>query len=167
LTKSSVQITVLKESQPDALLGEVEAIVSQVRERAYQLYDARGHGSGRDWDDWLEAEHQVIWHPSADLTETEREYVLSVTVPGVEPGDIQVTGSPNEIAIRAESLHQVESGLRVHCQEFGGKRLFRRFELPGAVDPNRMTATLDKGILTVTAAKVTQAMARTDNAGVG
>jgi HSP20 family molecular chaperone IbpA len=37
--------------------------------------------------------------------------------------------------------------------EFGSKRLFRQYRLPMAVDVNEVRATLDKGILTVSARK--------------
>ena len=31
----------------------------QIRQRAYELYEARGRGEGHDLDDWLQAEAEV------------------------------------------------------------------------------------------------------------
>jgi len=31
----------------------------QIRTRAYQLYEARGHEDGHDQEDWLEAEAEI------------------------------------------------------------------------------------------------------------
>lgn len=31
----------------------------QIRQRAYELYEARGRGEGHDLDDWLQAETEV------------------------------------------------------------------------------------------------------------
>ncbi|MGO9433256.1 MAG: DUF2934 domain-containing protein [Terracidiphilus sp.] len=36
-----------------------EQIEKQIRQRAYELYEARGRGSGYDFDDWLLAEAEV------------------------------------------------------------------------------------------------------------
>jgi len=38
----------------------VKSSSEQVARRAYELFLARGAGHGRDLDDWLEAERQVI-----------------------------------------------------------------------------------------------------------
>ncbi len=32
----------------------------RIRERAYEIYDARGRGPGHELDDWLEAERQIL-----------------------------------------------------------------------------------------------------------
>ena len=31
-----------------------------VERRAYELYEQRGHEEGRDWDDWLQAEREML-----------------------------------------------------------------------------------------------------------
>jgi hypothetical protein len=31
-----------------------------VERRAYELYEQRGREDGRDWDDWLQAEREVL-----------------------------------------------------------------------------------------------------------
>jgi hypothetical protein len=31
----------------------------QIRQRAYELYEARGRGDGHDMEDWLEAEAEI------------------------------------------------------------------------------------------------------------
>jgi len=40
--------------------------------------------------------------------------------------------------------------------EFSGKKLFRRLDLPSEIDVNKVTASLDKGILEIDAPKATQ-----------
>lgn len=36
-----------------------ESSEEQIRRRAYQLYEARGHADGHDLEDWLEAEAEI------------------------------------------------------------------------------------------------------------
>src|SRR5678816_3565677 len=31
-----------------------------IERRAYKLYEQRGHEDGRDWDDWLQAERELL-----------------------------------------------------------------------------------------------------------
>jgi hypothetical protein len=31
----------------------------EVQRRAYELYEQRGREDGHDWDDWLQAEHEL------------------------------------------------------------------------------------------------------------
>jgi hypothetical protein len=33
---------------------------SKIRERAYQLYEVRGRDPGKDEQDWLQAEHEIL-----------------------------------------------------------------------------------------------------------
>lgn len=38
---------------------EAESSEERIRERAYELYEARGRGDGHDLEDWLEAEAEI------------------------------------------------------------------------------------------------------------
>jgi len=44
------------ESKPDNLSRE---LLEKIRQRAYELYEARGREEGRDFDDWLQAEAEI------------------------------------------------------------------------------------------------------------
>jgi len=47
----------------------MEDVQQKIRQRAYELYELRGRADGRDFDDWIEAELEVIGKasiPSAD-----------------------------------------------------------------------------------------------------
>ena len=40
----------------------IECIVDLIRERAYQLFEARGRQQGHELDDWLQAEREIKHH---------------------------------------------------------------------------------------------------------
>ncbi len=42
------------------------ALHRRIAERAYQLFELRGHSHGSDVDDWLRAEHEIraAWRPT-------------------------------------------------------------------------------------------------------
>jgi HSP20 family molecular chaperone IbpA len=63
---------------------------------------------------------------------------------------------PDALVIQADATHTHEgkSGDVCFC-EFSEKKLFRRLQLPASVDVDKVTASVDKGILEVTAPKAT------------
>ena len=40
----------------------IESIADLIRQRAYQLFEARGRRQGHDLDDWLQAEREIKHH---------------------------------------------------------------------------------------------------------
>ena len=134
-----------------ALLAKMEKAAEAIRLRAFDHFLQRGSGSGGDLDDWLQAERELIWPPSAEMTENDKGVTLRVQAPGLEPGNIQVTATPDSILIQGEVSHRhEESNGKVCFCEFGEK-LFRRFDLPQPNEVDKVSATLDKGILQIVA----------------
>jgi len=50
------------ELEPDATSCVVRWLPHLIRERAYQLFEARGRQSGHEVEDWLQAEREVKRH---------------------------------------------------------------------------------------------------------
>jgi HSP20 family protein len=144
------------ETTPQTLLEEVGAITDSIRKRAFDLFQNRNGENGSDVDDWLQAERDVVWSPASELVDDEKEFRARLALPGFDAKDIQVSAMPDALVIRAEATHTHEgkSGNVCFC-EFSGKKLFRRLDLPEAVDVDKVTASVDKGILQVTAPKAT------------
>lgn len=148
-------ISIARIHDPDEGLATVLALTEQhledVRHRAFDYFQERGRSVGNDWEDWLRAERKVLWSPRAEMFENTFAFVLRVAVPGFSPKSIQVTATPQALLIQGTEPHQ-HQGLdtRLHFCEFG-QRLFRRFDLPAAIDPGTVSATLDKGVLEILA----------------
>jgi hypothetical protein len=45
---------------PATAAGDPQELEDQIRERAYELYEARGREDGHDLDDWLLAEEEIM-----------------------------------------------------------------------------------------------------------
>ena len=152
---SKVSIERIREPETGAmsLFAEMETIANAIRGRAFNHFLGRGGIFGSDLDDWLRAERELIWSPGAEMTENNKEVTLRVQAPGFEPGDIKITATPDSMLIEAETSHKhEESDGKVHFCEFTRKSI-RRFDLPEAIDVDKVSATLDKGILQIVAAK--------------
>ena len=47
-------------SDPPRTIPDPTMLEEQIRPRAYALYEARGRRHGRDLDDWLQAEAEIL-----------------------------------------------------------------------------------------------------------
>jgi HSP20 family molecular chaperone IbpA len=152
------QVTVEKcrtpEAIPQALLERIEAITDSIRQRAFGLFQNRNGRDGSDLDDWLQAERDVVSSPVSELVDEEQELRARIALPGFDAKDIQVSAMPGALIIQADAAHTHEEkkGNVCFC-EFSQKKLFRKLDLPAPIDVDGIKASLDKGILMVTAPK--------------
>jgi HSP20 family protein len=145
------------ETTPKTLLEQVKAITDSIRQQAFNRFQNRNGRNGSDVDDWLEAERDLVWSPASELVDEEKEFRARIALPGFDAKDIQVSAMPDALVIQADATHTHEgkSGEVCFC-EFSEKKLFRRLDLPALIDVDKVSASLDKGILQVTAPKTTR-----------
>lgn len=144
------------ETLPQRLLEKAQDITEAIKQRAFDLFRSRDGRHGSDLNDWLQAEREMVWSPASELVEDEKAFRATIAVPGFDAKDIQVSALPDALVIEAEASHTHEEKNENVCFcEFSGKQLFRRLDLPAPVDVDKVTASLDKGILQVTAPKTT------------
>ena len=141
---------------PQTFLQRLEAITESIRKQAFLISQHRCGGIGSDVDDWLQAEREVVLSPTSELVDDEEEFRARIALPGFDAKDIQVSAMPDALVIHADAnhTHEGERGDVRFC-EFSGKTLFRRLELPAPIEVDKVSASLDKGILKVTAPKKT------------
>jgi HSP20 family molecular chaperone IbpA len=131
---------------PESLVTKLETITERIRERAYALFENLAGGSAVDH--WLQAERELLLTPQAELIEKEGRFDIRVAALGFRSHDISVTIMPDAVIVFAESSHQHDDDdEQVHLCEFGSKLLYRRFELPKAIDVEHVKVKLDDGIL--------------------
>lgn len=139
---------------PRTFLDHIRDLTDTIRQRAFGLFQRRHNGNGSDLEDWLQAERDLIWSPPAELLDEEKDFRIRLALPGFDARDIDVTAVPDEVVVQAGSTHTHEGTEgEVRFCEFSDKKLFRRIALPGSVDVNRVSASLEKGVLQVTAPK--------------
>jgi HSP20 family protein len=102
------------------------------------------------------------WVPPLDVRETDDRFELSLDLPGIDPDGVNVSFEDGMLTItgrrdfaeenRGETWHRIERGFGTFA---------RSVRLPRTADPDRIEATYDKGVLTITVPKVEAAKART------
>jgi HSP20 family protein len=82
-------------------------------------------------------------------------------LPGVNPDDVRLSLESNILTIRGEKKHdQEESNERVHRFERTYGMFERTFALPNTVDPEKIEARYENGVLLVTIPKAERAKPR-------
>jgi HSP20 family protein len=101
------------------------------------------------------------WIPAVDILEEKDRFVLRADVPGVEPGDIDVSmdhGVLNVSGERRAVPRTDEAGVQRIERATG--RFFRHFTLPETADAEGITAKCSNGILEVSIPKMPEVQAR-------
>lgn len=142
------------EAQPAKIVEKVQDLFDRVQKRAYELFLARGSNEGSDLDDWFKAERELVFAPPAQLKETAEGYELEFATPGFSAGELNVTAAADSIVVEGKTEKRSE-GKEDGYQftEFNSQDLFRRLPLPAVIDTDHVYASLDNGILKITAKK--------------
>ena len=154
----TVQKVAKTEDRSLPIFKETEELLRQIRERAFGLSIARGRRWASALQDWLAAEREFCW-PAAELLERDKDFVLSVALPGFEPGNIVVTVTPRELIVHAklETAAESKKEEQVVWSDFRTNDVYRRIELARDIDVNKVSASLKNGLLKVVAAKLEKA----------
>lgn len=154
MAQVAIQKCKSKETVSRDLLAQMESLADSIKQRAYSLFQQRNGGFGSELDDWLRAERDLTWSPAAELVEQDGRYEAKIALPGLDAKEVQVSALPDALIIKADSKHSHEGkngGVRF-C-EFSENQLFRRLDLPMPIDVDKVSASLDKGMLQVIAPK--------------
>lgn len=90
-----------------------------------------------------------------DVFESESEYTIDATLPGVKPEDVKVSATSDTITIRAaikREARDTQEGAYVRRERREGE-ITRSIMLASPIDPERISAHYEHGALRLTAAK--------------
>jgi HSP20 family protein len=144
-----------------SVFDEIDRMHDRVMRRAYDIFTSNGGLFGKDFDDWMQAERELVWRPAVELTEKDDTLYLEVAAPGVDPKELDVEVTPDDILIRADVHHEhKEKKGEVYVCEFAHGNLFRSIHLPKKIDPEKVKAEFKNGLLTLNAPVAEEARAK-------
>lgn len=101
------------------------------------------------------------WLPPVDVFEDKEGIKLTAELPGVKAEDVKISLENQTLTLRGEKKQIAEETVeKVHRYERSYGSFERTFTLPSTVDSERIQATFEDGILTVTLPKVEKAKPR-------
>jgi HSP20 family protein len=93
---------------------------------------------------------KLEWSPSADISETDKEYLIRAELPAVKKEDVKVTVDGGMITIEGERKQQKEEkGEKFHRVESLYGNFTRSFSLPEDIDIEGIRCEDKDGVLTV------------------
>lgn len=95
-----------------------------------------------------------VWNPRVDISETEDEFVITAEIPGAKKEDLKVTVKDNVLTLQGEKRQEKETkeaDYHVVERRFGS--FLRSFTLPAGIEPDKIKARYEDGILRVTLPK--------------
>jgi HSP20 family protein len=154
----------VQKKERESLWDELQKMEDRVMKRAYDIFRGNGSIFGNDLDNWLTAERELVWKPAIELTEKNNQFEIKVAVAGIDPKDINVEVTPDDLLVKGETkTEKTEEKGQVHTSEFQAGSLFRSVHLPKKIDPNKVTAEIKNGLLTIIAPVAEEAKARKVN----
>jgi HSP20 family protein len=98
--------------------------------------------------------------PSMEVTETDKELVITAELPGLERKDVDISLEDNVLTIRGEKKSETspdDKNKNVHVSERSYGVFYRVLELPSGIDPSSVQATMSNGVLKITIPKPARA----------
>lgn len=135
-----------------ATLGAFGPIL-QLHREIDRLFDEafRGFGFPANYPGGAQPPWGVALRPAVDIQESEREYRISVELPGVDEKDLEVTLADDVLVIRGEKRQQQEhADGQLHWVERSYGTFQRSLNLPGDANQDSIKATFKGGVLTLT-----------------
>jgi HSP20 family protein len=103
--------------------------------------------SGRGEDKDITAS---TWAPSVDIYETEGELVLTAEIPGIAEKDVEIKVEDNTLTLKGERKFEKETKEEnYHRIERSYGSFYRSFTLPNSVDPDKIHAEHENGVLKI------------------
>jgi len=98
----------------------------------------------------------IGWMPAMEITEKNEALVVTAELPGISNKDVEITLEDGVLSIRGEKKEEKREGepeSRYHMWERRYGSFQRAFTLPKAVDPEKIKAQFENGVLTITLPK--------------
>ena len=119
--------------------------------------------------DWLpmlrsfttEAPEDLARTPLTDIRETDKEYLLTLEMPGVDKKDISVSVENEQLIISGgvERTEKTEEQGLIR-KEIRSSHFRRTFHMNSAIDQDKIKARLENGVLTVSLPKAEKAIGK-------
>lgn len=133
-----------------------------IRDQFDRMFDNMMRGWPTTWRDAPRLDMGGFdFAPRVDTAETDTAYELTAELPGVDEKDIKIALDDNVLSISGEKKAEREEKKKDYVMSERSYGSFKRaFTLPDNVDPEKIAAKFEKGVLKVTLPKTAPSPAK-------
>jgi HSP20 family protein len=170
MAEAASKLQVKQEGKPAAATSRTAALwqpFESLRQEMDRVFEDFTRGFGRfplsrtlfDVEPMLRYEGSVgLSTPAVDVVEKENEFRITAELPGLDEKDVEVSVADDVLSIRGEKKEEREEKAKnYHLSERRYGSFQRTFQLPAGIDAEKIAATFQKGLLTVTLPKTPEA----------
>ncbi len=99
-------------------------------------------------------------YPASNLYDTGSAYVVTAEVPGLTQKDLEITATQDVVTVSGERRNDAPEGYSVHRSERASVKFKRSYAMPARIDPEKVSAQLTDGVLTLTLEKAAEVKPR-------
>jgi len=148
-------VRIFRLSEGDTFAERMEQISTAIARRAYELFEGRRFEHGHDWEDWFRAESELLTPVPVRVIETEGELKVRAEVPGFTDQDVEARIEPRRLIISGKKQQTSEQGRGRGVRSVERSNEFVRVvDVPHDIDPDKVRATLENEMLTITLPRV-------------
>lgn len=144
----------VRQTSPATIFDRAEQVYDSIARRAFEIFEGSGRWPGRELDDWLRAESELLHPMHLELTESVGNLTVRAEVPGFSAKELEINVEPRRLIVtgKRETNEETKKGETVYS-ELCANEILRVVELPAEVDTSKVNATLKDGILNIELAK--------------
>ena len=154
----SASPTPLKVVAATDLFARIQTLHDSIARRAYEIFESKGRTSGRDLEDWLQAESEFLHPVHVDVADSDDGLTVRAEVPGFRGENLMVGVEVRRLAIAGKrESHAERKDEKTIYKEHCSDQILRVIELPAEVIAGKAVATLTDGVLELKLLKVAPA----------
>jgi HSP20 family molecular chaperone IbpA len=138
----------------ECITNQMAKLYERVSCRSYELYEKRGRKPGRELEDWLQAESELLSVFPAEMNDFGNQLIVRAEVRGFAMEKLEVGVEPRVVLVKAEKP-QPEGATTPRSG-------YTAIHLSSEVDPTNVSTALKDGILVLTLTKTSSEKGRSE-----
>lgn len=138
--------TLMQLCEPETVRWDMQQIQLAIARRAYELFETRNREHGHDWEDWFQAESELLRPVSIAVSDSADRFRIRANVLGFEANELKVSIEPKRLTILGRKQSSGATAPEAPTN-FYPDLVLRIIDISSEVDPNGAVVELQSGIL--------------------
>lgn len=150
----------------EVLRWDMQTAQLAIARRAYELFESRNREHGHDWEDWFQAESELLRPVSIAISGSARRLSIRANVLGFAANELKLNVEPKRIVIFGKKEFG-GTDAALPATDFCPDLILRMINLPAEVDPESAVVELESGILKFELSRLAKRAEKAAAAGKG